>query len=71
LRPSSRPNPLKSWGVKIAKRSSTKNARVAVARKLAIIMHRMWLDETEFDWGTADKIPLPLNPAKKESRLAA
>lgn len=36
-------NPLKAWGVKIAKRSGTKRARVAVARKLSIIMHRIWL----------------------------
>ncbi len=39
---------LKAWGMKIARRSSMKNACVAVARKLAIIMHRMWVDGTEF-----------------------
>ena len=33
---------LKSWGLRIAKRSCMKNARVAVARKLAVIMHSMW-----------------------------
>lgn len=37
--------------MKIARRSSMKNACVAVARKLAVIMHRMWLDGTEFRWG--------------------
>lgn len=41
---------LKAWGVKIAKRSSLKKARVAVARKLAVVMHRMWRDETPFRW---------------------
>jgi transposase len=25
-------------------------AKVAVARKLAVILHRMWIDETEFNW---------------------
>jgi hypothetical protein len=35
----------------IAERSSSRNACVAVARKLAIIMHRMWLDGSEFRWG--------------------
>jgi len=50
LRQTTKKNELKSWGLSIAKRSSTKNARVAVARKLAVIMHRMWLDCTEFDW---------------------
>jgi len=42
---------LKAWGLRIARRSSMRNACVAVARKLAVIMHRMWLDGTEFQWG--------------------
>ena len=33
---------LKAWGLRIAKRSCMRNAKVAVARKLAVIMHRMW-----------------------------
>jgi transposase len=41
-------NSVKAWGMKIAKRSSMKNASVAVARKLAGVMHRMWIDETQF-----------------------
>jgi transposase len=41
---------LKHWGVSIAKRSSLKKAKVAVARKLAVIMHRMWLDGSCFRW---------------------
>jgi hypothetical protein len=28
-----------------------KRAKVAVARKLAVILHRMWVDETDFRWG--------------------
>lgn len=43
-------NSLKAWGLRIARRSSFKNACTAVARKLAIILHRMWLDGTEFRW---------------------
>jgi hypothetical protein len=35
----------------IARRRGTKRAIVAVARKLAVILHRMWLDGTEFRWG--------------------
>lgn len=46
---------LKAWGVRIAKRSSFKNACVAVARKLAVILHRMWLDGTDFRWGREDQ----------------
>jgi transposase len=42
---------LKAWGLKIAKRSGFKKAKVAVARKLAVILHRIWRDGTEFRWG--------------------
>jgi transposase len=41
---------LKAWGIRIAKRKSMSKARVAVARKLAVILHRMWIDGTEFRW---------------------
>jgi len=41
---------LKAWGMRIAKRSGMMCAIVAVARKLAVILHRMWIDETEFSW---------------------
>jgi len=42
---------LKAWGLRLAKRSSMKKAQVAVARKLAIILHCIWVDGTEFEWG--------------------
>jgi transposase len=41
-------NPLKSWGAKLAKRSGFKIARVAPARKMAVVLHRMWLNGTDF-----------------------
>lgn len=44
---------LKAWGVRLAARSSLKKAKIAVARKLAIIMHRMWKDGTPFRWTAA------------------
>lgn len=40
--------PLKAWAMRIAARRGAKRAKVALARKLAVIMHRMWLDGTEF-----------------------
>jgi len=49
LRPSSKRTDLKVWGTRIAKRSCLKKARVAVSRRLAIIMHRMWIDGTEYE----------------------
>jgi hypothetical protein len=45
---------LKAWGMSVAKRRGHKRAVVAVARKLAVVMHRMWLDGTEFRWTRAD-----------------
>lgn len=43
---------LKAWGLRIAKRSSMRKATVAVARKLSVILHRMWVDGTDFRFGT-------------------
>jgi transposase len=45
---------LKAWGLRIAKRSGMKKAAVAVARKLAVIMHRMWIDGSAFRWSAAE-----------------
>lgn len=42
---------LKAWGFGVARRRGLKRTIVAVARKLATILHRMWLDGTEFHWG--------------------
>ncbi|MFL5334645.1 MAG: IS110 family transposase [Geminicoccaceae bacterium] len=39
---------LKAWGTRLAKRIGAKKATVAVARKLAGILHRMWADNSEF-----------------------
>lgn len=41
-------NPLKTWAGKIAKRAGFKKARVALARKMAVVLHRMWVDESDF-----------------------
>jgi len=40
---------LKSWAMKLARRAGMKKAKVALARKLAVILHRMWVDGTTFD----------------------
>ena len=39
-----------SLGMKIARHRGMKRAAVAVARRMAVIMHRMWADGTEFRW---------------------
>jgi transposase len=45
------PSKLRAWGVAAARRRGAKRARVAVARKLAVIMHRMWVSGSEFKTG--------------------
>jgi transposase len=42
------PSALKSWGLKLVKRRGPKRARVAVARKLAAVLGRIWKDGTHF-----------------------
>ncbi len=44
-----RPCALKSWGLKLMKRRGAKRARVAVARRLAALLGRIWKDQTHFD----------------------
>jgi len=47
---------LKAWGVRVAQRRGMRRAIVAVARRLAVVLHRMWVDGSEFRWskdGTA------------------
>jgi transposase len=41
---------LKAWAMQIARHRGMKKAIVALARRLAIIMHRIWVDGTEFRW---------------------
>src|SRR5450830_1661857 len=41
---------LKAWAMQIAKRRGMKKAIVALARRLAVIKHRIWVDGTEFRW---------------------
>jgi transposase len=44
---------LKSWAMRLAKRVGMKKAKVALARKLAVIMHRMLVEGTTFDFAAA------------------
>ncbi|MGB8437262.1 MAG: IS110 family transposase [Burkholderiales bacterium] len=50
---------LKAWGVRLAKRSGLRKAKVAVARKLAVILHRMWIEGTEFKWSSKEAAKQP------------
>src|ERR1700693_1715852 len=42
---------LKRWALDVAKRRGLRRAKVALARKLATVLHRMWVDGTTFHWG--------------------
>jgi transposase len=44
---------LKAWGLRLARVAGFKKARVAVARKLAVILHAMWKTQAPFHWGEA------------------
>ena len=43
---------LKAWGMRLMKTKGRRRAIVAVARKIAIVLHRMWVDGTEFRLGS-------------------
>ena len=43
-------SPLKAWAMRVAQRRGMKRAKVALARKLAVVLHRMWIDGSEFRW---------------------
>jgi transposase len=45
-----KPTPLRAWGLRLTERTGHKKALVAVARKLAVMMHAIWSDGTEFEW---------------------
>ncbi len=45
---------LKAWGHRLWKRIGFKKAKVAVARKLAVMLHRMWRNGTDFIWSAKE-----------------
>src|SRR5213080_374681 len=47
---------LKRWGMDVAKRRGSKRAKVALARKIGVILHRMWIDGTTYRWAEAKPI---------------
>jgi hypothetical protein len=45
---------LKAWGIRLAKTRGHRRAVIAVARKLAVILHKMWINGTDFRWAGAE-----------------
>jgi transposase len=54
---------LRSWAMRIARRRSLKAAKVALARKLAVVLHRMWIDGTDFRWSETRPSPAAVTSA--------
>lgn len=46
--------PLQQWALRLAKRIGWKRASIAVARKLAVILHAIWRDGTVFEWSATE-----------------
>jgi transposase len=47
---------LKRWGLEVAKRRGLKRAKVDVALRLAVILHRMWINGTTFGWSKTEAV---------------
>ena len=62
---------LKAWALRVASRQGMKKAKVALARKLAVVMHRMWVDGTTFRWGKAGVTVAAWKPAARPSIVPA
>ena len=45
---------LKAWGLRVAARRGMKRALIAVARRLGVVLHRMWVDGTAFRFSLMD-----------------
>ncbi len=50
LRKDAKPSWLRRWGEEVAARRGKRKALVAMARRLAVTLHRMWVTETDFRW---------------------
>lgn len=50
LRPTTRWSSMKAWAMKIADRQGVRRAKVALARRMAVTLHRMWVDKQDFRW---------------------
>jgi transposase len=51
---------LKAWALRIGARHGMKKAKVALARKLAVVMHRLWIDGAVF---RRDPMPVAVSAA--------
>lgn len=52
-----RPNWLTAWALRVAQRRGKKRATVGLARRIGVVLHRMWLDSTEFRFTRKPNMP--------------
>ncbi len=62
---------LKAWGHRPWKRIGFKKAKIAVARKLAVLLHRMWRDGTGFIWSSKEVAAWKTTASKSSARAEA
>ncbi len=48
-----------AWGMRLSRRIGLKKAKVAVARKIAVLLHCLWVDGTSFEWQRKDGVTDP------------
>lgn len=51
-----RPNWLTAWALRVAHRRGKKRATIALARRIGVVLHRMWRDATEFRFPRAEPV---------------
>ncbi|MDX8388330.1 MAG: IS110 family transposase [Ghiorsea sp.] len=56
---------LKVWGLRLFKTKGHRRAVIAVARKLAVIMHKMWMDGSEFRYGSKEVVTYTDTPVSQ------
>ena len=62
---------LKAWAMKIARQRGIKKAIVALARRLAVIMHRIWVDGTEFRLDPGNRSSMRATQIKQDRRRSS
>ncbi|WP_352611170.1 hypothetical protein [Mesorhizobium sp. M0400] len=62
---------LKAWTMNVAKRRGQQKAVFALARRLAVIMHRIWRDGTQFRWTRTEIMPVAGCPRPDQRQHAA
>src|SRR5262249_5558818 len=60
---------LEIWRLDVTKRRGSKRAKVALARKIAVILHRLWVDGTTYRWSEAQLMATRGRPESIESDL--